>query len=318
MEKRIVDKFNAAENIIIKVEELLNKNDDESKKIRAFMEKYISFDEYDISLELVKFYLRFKENKKIMKLLIEGIDKNHLWQIVQSYYNLPIQIDLNSQFYSYFNLVCEKDDPGKQKFDIIANNFDLKKNILEVGCGFFPSVAQYVDKYQTKVGAGTITCYDKELQVKNSGNIRLKKENIEPTANIKEYDYMYAFNACTATSTFLELAQKNQKEFILGLCGCSQNPPKDFYEVIKMIHDKKIKAIYESLPLDKKEELECIIKFHNISMIKDFLPSINCKIYAIYLAIKLTLLENEKIEYKLLDTKENTPIITKKYLKTLF
>ncbi len=102
----------------------------------------------------------------------------------------------------------------------IKQYFTLDKDILEVGCGFLPSLARHIDKEQRLLHKGTITCYDNNLILDQFSNICLKKENftLETTGN---YDYVIGLAPCEATETIIRWANQHNKEFSIALCGCT-------------------------------------------------------------------------------------------------
>ena len=318
MEKNKAVQFNP-ERTREQVIQTLMRKDDDSRRLHSFMNVYAQSPEEMISLAVIQFYFDFHNNKDVNKLLISGISSESLQRIAFAYYMTPGLTEIESEFKSYFNLVSEENDLEKYRFGIISDNFDIGKNILEVGCGVFPSVARYVDRKQMDLGKGSVTCYDSALQIKNDGNIKLVRENIKPTENIQYYDYMYAFNACGATDTFLELARRNQKDFVLGLCACPQKRPDDFYDVMIFDNNDGIRKIYNKLSAEYKERLIAINQLYTAGIIDLLDETIDFKMYAIYLITKLELSKNQNVEYQLSTAQDKIPpVIVKRKLKTLF
>lgn len=308
-------------DIIRKIEECYVRNDYNTRRMIAFIDYFLDGKIETIeSLAVLAFYFEYKDNKQISAMLINGFDKKSLKTLAISLYLTEQMItEVETEFFSYFGLISQEKDLEKTKYEIINDNFDIKKNILEIGCGIFPSVAKYIDKKQTSVGQGSITCYDSKLQIKTDGNIKLVNQNIDLNTNISAYDYMYAFSACDATKPFLELASQNNKEFVLGLCTCPQVVPNDLYETIVLGQNPAIDKLYKKLPFKDKiilRSLKGVSKYDIINILDNVCPS---RLYAIYIITKLMIYNDGKSEYKLLPEDEMLhSIITKKKIKKYY
>lgn len=109
---------------------------------------------------------------------------------------------------------------------LLDNGYDLNGNILEIGGGFYPVLATYIDEYQRKqkckrrLNCGTITVIDPNLGVTSLGNIILKKDSFSYGCDISGYDLIIAQSPCLLTHDVLNSAIDNGKEFFVTLCKC--------------------------------------------------------------------------------------------------
>lgn len=294
------------EETIKKIRKILEKNDYQAQELKMFINNIAFGQNKDIDIHTLEFYLRIKDNPDIIKTLRNSLTIEEIKYLI----GLADNIDIKEEFLSYFDLKNNYKNYSNIFYQEITKNFSLNQNILEIGCGWFPSIAKYIDLKQQNI-KGTITCYDTNLKISKSGNINLIKSNINENEDISKYDFIYSSNICEALETTLKLANKYKKEFIIELCGCHREIPFDFKDVINN------NQLYEFLDMLKPIEQINLELF-----LKGILDDQNSKmpniIYSLYLLNKLQMLNKEQVEYKLEISKDHKPIITKKYYKKYY
>ena len=129
--------------------------------------------------------------------------------------------DILMQVYSYLGLL--EDDLYMEHLKKIENNFDIGKNILEVGCGFLPAFANITARKQIRLKSGTITAIDPFLVINKSeyDNLILRKRKFKLDTNVKNFDLIVGIYPCEATEMIIKSACENKKGFYLAMCGCT-------------------------------------------------------------------------------------------------
>lgn len=115
-------------------------------------------------------------------------------------------------------------DPYLQTVKEIENEFGLDKNIIEVGCGMFPSLSRLIAQRQKEIGKGTITAYDPKLVTKTMEGVTLVKQNFTLSTPIPQNTLIIGRKPCQVTETMLRSAAKNKAELFIKLCDCNHIP----------------------------------------------------------------------------------------------
>lgn len=124
--------------------------------------------------------------------------------------------------------------------DLLEKNFDINRNIVEIGGGKIPSLAKKIALRQMH---GTITVYDDKLITTDSNlpNLSLKKRRLHAD-ELLQADMIIGFMPCEGTETAIALAKKNRIDFMIALCeGSCQNEMSVF-----MDDDWESSMIYEA------------------------------------------------------------------------
>jgi hypothetical protein len=129
-------------------------------------------------------------------------------------------------FFQMFSAIdaLGKKDPYLQTMNEIETEFGLDRNIIEVGCGMYPSLARLIAKKQKEIGKGTITAYDPELVTKTLEGVKLVKANFTLETPIPKDALIIGRKPCQATETTILAAEKNETELFLKLCNCNHIP----------------------------------------------------------------------------------------------
>ena len=129
-----------------------------------------------------------------------------------------IEIDIMSQVYAATGVFKYVDNAYDRHIKAMQRDYDLNRNLIEVGAGFYPAVAEKIAGIQE---AGSVTAYDPELIVEEMAQVILKKSKFDAKTDIKGADMLYAIMPCEATLDAIEGANENDIDLYLALCGCT-------------------------------------------------------------------------------------------------
>ena len=130
--------------------------------------------------------------------------------------------------YAHLGLLHDENNYYMQIKNLIVRKYNIGSNILEVGCGFFPTLSLMIDKEQKKVGSGSITGYDpRVISTIGFGDTKLHNKIFDSNTDISNFDLSVAVKPCEATEDFILNNNANKKPFILGFCGCVHDGRKD-------------------------------------------------------------------------------------------
>lgn len=146
---------------------------------------------------------------------------NDQLSIIERIYGLKDAISILRQIYAQNNLLIDNDNEYLKFFIyLLYKKYDLSGNILEIGGGVYPVLANYINMYQRKIGAGTITVMDPRLGISKLGEIKLVKDYFYKNCDISEYDLIISQSPCIITHDVIDSAIDNGKEFFVTLCKC--------------------------------------------------------------------------------------------------
>lgn len=158
---------------------------EDKEKINSFINKY-----YDFYPD----YLQEEIDNKVML----GFTNNN---------------DTINQIYCYLSIDDKDINPYLAFYNYLRSNFDLNKNILEVGSGTIPILVTYLNK-------DNVTLMDKNLIEEFYKDYNYIKETFNVDTNIDDYDLIIGYNPCQATESIIRNAIQNNKNFSIALCGC--------------------------------------------------------------------------------------------------
>ncbi len=109
--------------------------------------------------------------------------------------------------------------------------FDLKnRHILEIGGGILPRLGERISAFQDK---GSITVYDERISKykESTEKMKLVRKNFDKSMEIRNIDLLIGLMPCKAAELIIELAAKNNIDFMIALCeGGPHGDEFDFYE----------------------------------------------------------------------------------------
>ncbi len=139
--------------------------------------------------------------------------------------------DLMMQIYAECDMLPEEENWYLGFSKMIGERYGWDYRVLEVGGGFFPAFAKYMDEGQRAHGArGTITTYDPRLVTTKLGGITLKKEEFTRATNIESYDILVGIMPCQLTRLIIDKATEAHKEFFIAMCGCTHFTKQELQE----------------------------------------------------------------------------------------
>lgn len=192
--------------------ELISMVDDISndyKRVKEFLRRYVDFEGqyncYDF-LFIVGALKRLD--------LIENIDRDELG------------IVRNILAYLEYDFARKGD---LELLEIIKKNFSLDANVLQVGCGKIPVLAELVRREQVRLGRGKIEAWDPHVIIDNKiypeldkiGKAYWKKDF--SGHNFLKTDLCLAVDVCPSNEYFLQLASEHDVNLFMLLCNYSQN-----------------------------------------------------------------------------------------------
>lgn len=112
---------------------------------------------------------------------------------------------------------------------LINENFDINRNVVEVGSGKLPRLAIKIRGLQT---TGKVFVYDPVLTKKNyeDRHLILKREMFNEDTIIPKDSLIVSFMPCEYTANLINYATSNKHDFMIALCGCNHyySPYVDF------------------------------------------------------------------------------------------
>lgn len=145
------------------------------------------------------------------------------------YYHDFEHIDILSQIYSHISVLSDDRDVYKKFMNFINEKYGLNQDILEVGSGFFPILAEKIDTYQQSINKGSITAIDPLLIPTSLGNVKLYKSSFSSNMSLKNYTLVTSMYPCESTVRIIESANAQDKDFSLLTCGCTHFPDYELY-----------------------------------------------------------------------------------------
>lgn len=153
-------------------------------------------------------------------------DKDALEFIINNFWNYMNEAtapDVLMEVYSELGVYDKENNMYLEHLNKIKENFDIRSNILEIGCGSIPAFGNLVAKEQLKLGKGTITVYDPYLVLDKPKypNMVLHRNIFTEKKDADNYDLITGIFPCDATELIIKKACENKKDFYIGMCGCS-------------------------------------------------------------------------------------------------
>ena len=121
------------------------------------------------------------------------------------------------QIFDSVGLIPDNENIYYGFIELIENNFDINKNIVEAAGGIIPSLAT---KIALRQKTGTITVYDPRIitQLETPSNLILKRQTFTKYTPIQPNSLIIGFMPCDATIPIIESAVLNNIDFMIALC----------------------------------------------------------------------------------------------------
>lgn len=175
--------------------------------------------------------------------------KNNAGCGVYSFFNS----DILRQIYAELNLIPPEKNIYLGFIDLLEKNFNINQNIIEIGGGYIPKLAEYL---ALKQKSGTVTVYDPKLITTQTTipNLTLKKEKFTKTTPLQDFGLQIALMPCSATELVIRRACENNIDFMVALCSGSEHGGDNYY-----IYDYDSEQDWESRMI--YEAYNCIEKY---------------------------------------------------------
>ena len=125
--------------------------------------------------------------------------------------------NLLRQIYDKIGIHDPKSNMYESFLGLLDEHFGLERDIIEIGGGVIPSLAQ---KIALRQQTGTITVYDPRLitGIDNPDNLILKKEKFHQDTPVGSATMIIGFKPCEAINLLIETACRHQIDFMVALC----------------------------------------------------------------------------------------------------
>ncbi|MBQ4031536.1 MAG: hypothetical protein II625_07250 [Bacilli bacterium] len=183
--------------------------------------------------------------------------KPETWEYIEEHFYDDIHSneapDILMQIYSELDIVPSAGNFYRKHLKLIKKLFPLDGNIVEVGAGRIPALANLIASEQLRIGKGTITIYDPLLvqMTPKYPNIEIHKEYFYNDTDISHADLVVGVMPCDATESILENAIASDKDFYVAMCGCVHSP----LQSMSMFGFGTSPEIYQAEVIDKAKTL---------------------------------------------------------------
>lgn len=126
-------------------------------------------------------------------------------------------IDIMSQIYEEIGLLSKYEkDLYSEYLEYLKKHFDINRHLLDVGCGHYPAFTKKVASAQT---SGSVKGIDHHLITTDVDGLILEKGVFDCTYDVSGIDMLYGLEPCEATIDLIRVANKNNLDLCLALCG---------------------------------------------------------------------------------------------------
>ena len=168
-----------------------------------------------------------------------------------------IAIDIMSQIYEETGVY---EAVGKTLYSNYPNylqeHYDIDRNILDVGCGFYPAFAKKVAKSQK---SGSVKAIDYEVITTDVPGITVERKRFDENYDVSNIDFIYGLEPCEAVIDMIKSANKNNLDLCICMCGCSHfNTPFGYGNYNPYLHWLRyVTSVMENtLPDNRDYEME--------------------------------------------------------------
>lgn len=163
--------------------------------------------------------------------------------------------DIFNQIYEYIG-VFEKEKPNTYDvfIDCMIERMDINRRLLEVGCGYYPSLAKRIASLQKY---GSVTAIDPRVVTTEVEGIEVISGYFSTRLGLEQYDMFYGLYPCEATIEMITLANIFNKDLCILACDCCETPfgeLDDMEEWLEYIDD----LLKKSTPLGREFKIEHI------------------------------------------------------------
>lgn len=181
-----------------------------------------------------------------------------------------IAIDVMSQIYEEVGVYDVASKNLYQKFlDYMREYYDLDRNLLDVGCSFFPSFSKKVAASQK---SDSVKAIDYDVITTDIPGIKVEKVRFDTKYDVSGVDMIYGLEPCEATTDMIKSANAADIDLRICMCGCTHiETPYFGYEMnpYRMWLDYVREVMESTLPKTRKYEMKNS-EFHRYPIIRTY------------------------------------------------
>lgn len=162
---------------------------------------------------------------------------------------LPLTDAFFEQIYEAAGLIRPSCSVYKNMYDLIRREFNLKRDVVEIGSGIFPLLGHSLREYQLKIGGGTVTVYDSRVWKGYPTKAKLVNRYFNDKIKLEKSSLLVGLFPCEATEMIIKRALKENLDFCIALCGC--NHSNDPSLTTREYHGILIEQLMEQVPPEK-------------------------------------------------------------------
>lgn len=172
-------------------------------------------------------------------------------------FSMGIAVDVMIQVYEEIG-VNEAMDKNlyKLSLDYIKKYYDINRRILDVGCGFYPSFSKKIASFQT---FGSVKAIDYNVITTDVPGIIVDKSIFDQNYDVSDIDFIVGLEPCEAAIDMITVANKNDLDLCLFMCGCTHFQTRFNYErsiAYQMYLDYVINTMEMTLPKNRNYVIE--------------------------------------------------------------
>lgn len=180
-----------------------------------------------------------------------------------------LAIDVMSQIYEETGVYEAIGKNLYQSFlEYMQTYYDIDRNLLDVGCGFFPSFSKKVASSQK---SGSVKAIDYDVITTDIPGITVEKVRFDTKYDISNIDMIYGLEPCEATTDMIKVANAKDIDLCICMCGCTHIKTDMGYEMnpYRIWLDYVIQVMKSTLPKTRKFEME-YTDFHRYPIFRTY------------------------------------------------
>lgn len=172
-------------------------------------------------------------------------------------FSLGIAIDVMNQVYEEIgvNAFMER-NLYTLSLDYLKKHYDINRRILDVGCGFFPAFSKKVANAQK---SGSVKAVDYDVITTDVPGIVVDKSTFNQDYDVSDIDFIIGLEPCEAAIDMITVANKNDLDLCLFMCGCPHIETRFNYErsiAYQMYLNYVINTMEMTLPNNRDYDME--------------------------------------------------------------
>lgn len=133
--------------------------------------------------------------------------------------------DIVVQLFSLFEIFNDGCDIYLEFTKILEQYDFLKGDVLEIGGGVFPRLAQIITP-KIKINGGTLTVYDPRLGCSTTKDASFHRQIFTLDTDVSKFSTIIGMFPCEATTTIVEQTLNYDKNLLVACCDCDHSSTK--------------------------------------------------------------------------------------------